>query len=117
MLLHDFLDHVDGMVAREQRHIYGNIDDPLLGGFLDAFCDKVHVYTHASAGVSSVVRDMEVFLSAILYLSECSFQVSMYSFFVCNVFLLSCCKLSLGVICLFLCALYRFSMFFAYGVC
>ncbi len=42
VLFHDFLDHVDGIVAKVQKRIYGNdIDDPLLGGFLDAFCDKI----------------------------------------------------------------------------
>ncbi|CAF1305567.1 unnamed protein product [Adineta steineri] len=42
VLFHDFLDHVDGIVAKVQRHRYGeNIDDPLLGGFMDAFCDKI----------------------------------------------------------------------------
>ncbi|KAK7498993.1 hypothetical protein BaRGS_00009802, partial [Batillaria attramentaria] len=41
VLLHDFLDHVDGIVAKVQRRVYGNVDDPLLGGFMDAFCDKI----------------------------------------------------------------------------
>lgn len=42
VLFHDFLDHVDGIVAKVQKRIYGDgIDDPLLGGFLDAFCDKI----------------------------------------------------------------------------
>eukprot|EP00117_Sycon_ciliatum_P028811 scpid43079/ scgid23073/ len=41
VFFHDFLDHVDGMVAREQKKIYGQIDDPVLGGFMDAFCDKI----------------------------------------------------------------------------
>lgn len=39
--LHDFLDHLDGIVAKAHREIYPNVDDPLLGGFLDAFCDKI----------------------------------------------------------------------------
>ena len=40
--LHDFLDHLDGIVAKMQRRKYGpRSSDPLLGGFLDAFCDKV----------------------------------------------------------------------------
>ncbi|KAJ8307666.1 hypothetical protein KUTeg_014780 [Tegillarca granosa] len=38
--LHDFLDHLDGIVAKVQKKIYGPVDDPLLGGFMDAFCDK-----------------------------------------------------------------------------
>ncbi|XP_076449279.1 uncharacterized protein LOC143285749 isoform X2 [Babylonia areolata] len=41
VLLHDFLDHLDGIVAKVQRRTYGNVDDPLLGGFMDAFCDKI----------------------------------------------------------------------------
>ena len=42
VLFHDFLDHVDGIVAKVHKRVYGeNIDDPLLGGFMDAFCDKI----------------------------------------------------------------------------
>ncbi|CAF0772270.1 unnamed protein product [Rotaria sordida] len=42
VLFHDFLDHVDGIVAKVHKRLYGeNIDDPLLGGFMDAFCDKI----------------------------------------------------------------------------
>jgi phosphatidylglycerophosphate synthase len=42
VLFHDFLDHVDGIVAKVQKRLYGeHIDDPLLGGFMDAFCDKI----------------------------------------------------------------------------
>ena len=42
VIFHDFLDHVDGIVAKVQKRVYGdNIDDPLVGGFLDAFCDKI----------------------------------------------------------------------------
>ncbi|CAF1273571.1 unnamed protein product [Adineta ricciae] len=42
ILFHDFLDHIDGIVAKVHKRIYGdNIDDPLLGGFMDAFCDKI----------------------------------------------------------------------------
>ena len=40
VLFHDFLDHLDGIVAKVQKTIYGPIDDPILGGFMDAFCDK-----------------------------------------------------------------------------
>ena len=38
---------MDGIVAKVQKRLYGEgIDDPLLGGFLDAFCDKiVNVFT------------------------------------------------------------------------
>ncbi len=42
VLVHDFLDHVDGIVAKVHKRLYGDdIDDPLLGGFMDAFCDKI----------------------------------------------------------------------------
>jgi phosphatidylglycerophosphate synthase len=41
VVLHDFLDHVDGIVAKVQKKSYPDHDDPLLGGFLDAFCDKI----------------------------------------------------------------------------
>ncbi|XP_067651084.1 uncharacterized protein [Haliotis asinina] len=39
--LHDFLDHLDGIVAKVQKRTLGQVDDPLLGGFMDAFCDKI----------------------------------------------------------------------------
>lgn len=41
VVYHDFLDHLDGIVAKVQRNTYPNHDDPILGGFLDAFCDKI----------------------------------------------------------------------------
>ncbi|KAL4235229.1 hypothetical protein ACF0H5_006867 [Mactra antiquata] len=41
VILHDFLDHLDGIVAKVQKSIYGQLDDPILGGFMDAFCDKI----------------------------------------------------------------------------
>lgn len=41
VILHDFLDHVDGIVAKAHRQMFGQVDDPLLGGFMDAFCDKI----------------------------------------------------------------------------
>lgn len=41
VVLHDFLDHLDGIVAKVHKRTYPNADDPLLGGFLDAFCDKI----------------------------------------------------------------------------
>ncbi|CAF4364740.1 unnamed protein product [Didymodactylos carnosus] len=41
ILLHDFLDHVDDIVAKTQTRIYGEIDDRLLSGFMHAFCDKI----------------------------------------------------------------------------
>ncbi|XP_074656668.1 uncharacterized protein LOC141909887 isoform X2 [Tubulanus polymorphus] len=45
VVIHDLLDHVDGIVARIHKRIYGQIDDPLLGGFLDAICDKIVILT------------------------------------------------------------------------
>lgn len=41
VVFHDFLDHLDGIVAKVHRVTYPGQDDPLLGGFLDAFCDKI----------------------------------------------------------------------------
>ncbi len=41
VVLHDFLDHLDGIVAKVHRVTYPDQDSPLLGGFLDAFCDKI----------------------------------------------------------------------------
>lgn len=57
ILFHDFLDHLDGIVAKAQRRVYGPSDDPLLGAFLDAFCDKVSVmpYTSYSAHMTQRV--------------------------------------------------------------
>eukprot|EP00128_Syssomonas_multiformis_P015188 Colp12_sorted_trinity150504_noHs@1837 len=40
VMLHDFLDHLDGIVAKVHKSM-GFVDDPLLGCFLDAFCDKI----------------------------------------------------------------------------
>ena len=41
MVLHDFLDHLDGIVAKVHKVKYPDEDDTLLGGFLDAQCDKI----------------------------------------------------------------------------
>ena len=41
VVFHDFLDHLDGIVAKVHKTKYPGVDDPLLGGFLDAFCDKI----------------------------------------------------------------------------
>ncbi len=41
VVFHDFLDHLDGIVAKVHRVTYPDQDNPLLGGFLDAFCDKI----------------------------------------------------------------------------
>ena len=44
VLFHDFLDHLDGIVAKVHKTFYGDVDDPVLGSFMDAFCDKVSDY-------------------------------------------------------------------------
>ncbi|XP_059173639.1 uncharacterized protein LOC131954125 [Physella acuta] len=41
VILHDFLDHLDGIVAKVHKQKYGDLDDPIVGGFMDAFCDKI----------------------------------------------------------------------------
>ncbi|CAL1537775.1 unnamed protein product [Lymnaea stagnalis] len=41
VILHDFLDHLDGIVAKVHKQKYGQVDDPIVGGFMDAFCDKI----------------------------------------------------------------------------
>ena len=42
VVLHGFLDHIDGIVARVQKRLYGEkYDELLLGNFLDGFCDKI----------------------------------------------------------------------------
>jgi cytidyltransferase-like protein len=41
VLFHDFLDHLDGIVAKVHSTKYPGHDDPLLGGLLDALCDKI----------------------------------------------------------------------------
>ncbi len=41
VVFHDFLDHLDGIVAKVHKVTYPEYDDPILGGFLDAFCDKI----------------------------------------------------------------------------
>ncbi len=41
VIVNDILDHVDGIVAKVHKEQYGQIDDPMFGAFIDAFCDKV----------------------------------------------------------------------------
>eukprot|EP01135_Chromosphaera_perkinsii_P002451 Nk52_evm57s223 gene=Nk52_evmTU57s223 len=41
ILLHDFLDHLDGIVAKCQSSTKKYKNNPILGCFLDAFCDKI----------------------------------------------------------------------------
>ena len=42
VIVNDILDHVDGIVAKVHKEQYGQIDDPMFGAFIDAFCDKVY---------------------------------------------------------------------------
>lgn len=41
VILYDFLDYVDGIVVKVYCQMFGQVDDLLLGGFMDVFCDKV----------------------------------------------------------------------------
>lgn len=68
VIVNDFLDHVDGIVAKVQKEQYGQIDDPLYGAFVDAFCDKVHVdiMCFTFVVVSVVNLHMDVVLSSCL---------------------------------------------------
>lgn len=49
VIVNDILDHVDGIVAKVHKEQYGQIDDPMFGAFIDAFCDKVNSCTLQSA--------------------------------------------------------------------
>lgn len=71
VILHDFLDHLDGIVAKVQKVIYGQIDDPLLGGFIDAFCDKI--VNCVSLWTILMVTDFSIMTSfqTWLYISAC----------------------------------------------
>lgn len=51
VVINDILDHVDGIVAKVHKIQYGQIDDPMFGAFIDAFCDKVKV--HATQSITS----------------------------------------------------------------
>lgn len=55
IVLHDFLDHVDGIVAKVHRRHYGMVDSPILGSFLDAFCDKVSVTTQCNKQQKAII--------------------------------------------------------------
>ena len=49
MLFHEFMDIVNGIVAKVQQSQYGElVDDLLLGSFLDPFCDKVWISGHCT---------------------------------------------------------------------
>ncbi|BFZ13107.1 hypothetical protein BsWGS_16146 [Bradybaena similaris] len=71
VVLHDFLDHLDGIVAKVQRQMYGEVDDPILGGFMDAFCDKiVNVLTLWSLLLVTDFTNMS-WLQTAVYVSPC----------------------------------------------
>ena len=53
VIVNDILDHVDGIVAKVHKEQYGQIDDPMFGAFIDAFCDKVCVLRERSKGYPS----------------------------------------------------------------
>jgi hypothetical protein len=41
VIIHAFLGHVDGIVAKVHRSLYPQHDSPLLNNFLVAFCNKI----------------------------------------------------------------------------
>ena len=59
IILHDFLDHVDGIVAKVHRKYYGLVDSPILGSFLDAFCDKVSLSTAIIAMLLAIYLEIK----------------------------------------------------------
>ena len=70
VVFHDFLDHLDGIVAKVHRRTYPNQDDPLLGGFLDAFCDKiVNIFSLWSIIQMTPIYDNNYFM--LLYVITC----------------------------------------------
>ncbi|XP_052061941.1 uncharacterized protein LOC127702005 [Mytilus californianus] len=72
VVFHDFLDHLDGIVAKAQKQIYGSVDDPLLGGFMDAFCDKlVNVFALWSILLTTDFTQM-TWKQTNIYITSCS---------------------------------------------
>ena len=70
-MLHDFLDHLDGIVAKIQRQTYPNHDDPILGGFLDAFCDKIVNVVSLLTILQMTSFDKSSELEAVLFIALC----------------------------------------------
>jgi phosphatidylglycerophosphate synthase len=68
---HDFLDHLDGIVAKVQRVTYPNHDDPLLGGFLDAFCDKIVNVLSIWTIIQMTSFDSMCFVQSTIFLTVC----------------------------------------------
>ncbi|KAL3860579.1 hypothetical protein ACJMK2_010681 [Sinanodonta woodiana] len=76
IMFHDFLDHLDGIVAKVQKQVYGPLDDPLLGGFMDAFCDKiVNVFSLWTILMVTDFSGMSAFES-LVYLLACSIIIT-----------------------------------------
>lgn len=71
VVFHDFLDHLDGIVAKVQRVTYPNHDDPTLGGFLDAFCDKIVNVLSLWTIIQSTNFDLLTRNESIVYLFVC----------------------------------------------
>jgi len=64
---HDFLDHLDGIVAKAQKKV-GYNDDPLFGAFLDAFCDKIVITTSLWTILFATNYETMDILSLLIYL-------------------------------------------------
>ena len=77
VVYHDFLDHLDGIVAKVHRVKYPNQDDPLLGVFLDAFCDKI-VNVFSLWTIIQVIHLNEIFTFDTLILLGICYGVIVY---------------------------------------
>ncbi len=79
IIFHDFLDHLDGIVAKVQRVTYPNHDDPLLGGFLDAFCDKIvnvlSLWTILQTSDFSAATGSELFMMLLVCYSVMAYEI------------------------------------------
>ena len=71
VVFHDFLDHLDGIVAKVHKTKYPDMDDPLLGGFLDAFCDKIVNVISIWTIIQSINFDLTTFNQSIIFLFVC----------------------------------------------
>ena len=71
VVYHDFLDHLDGIVAKVHKVKYPGIDDPMLGGFLDAFCDKIVNVISIWTIIQAVDFDLTTFNESFIFLFIC----------------------------------------------